>query len=275
MMRAWHLGRLAGIDVRIHWTFLLVPLWVYFSSLAAGSGIASAALSVLFVLTIFACVLCHEYGHALMARYFGIPTRDITLLPIGGVASLQRMPRRPGQELAIALAGPAVNVGIAAVIFAGIVFLNPASGAVALFATQLAIVNVALVVFNMLPAFPMDGGRVLRSLLAMWMPYASATRIAATIGQITAMGFGLLGLITGNWILVLVAGFIFLAARGEAMMASKAAPSHELPFEQDSSSEVKARLMNHRGSYVPPRRSQPIVIMPIRFYNRNRSQHSA
>ncbi|WP_372718864.1 site-2 protease family protein [Novipirellula sp.] len=271
MSGSWHLGRFANIDVRVHWTFLLVPLWIYFSSLAAGSGVAGATVSVLFVLSIFACVLFHEYGHALMARRFGIPTRDITILPIGGVASLARMPRRPAHELAIAVAGPAVNVVIAAAIFIGFAILDPAAGAVTSFLSRLAIVNVALVVFNMLPAFPMDGGRVLRSLLAMTMPYAAATRIAANVGQITAVGFGLLGLISGNLMLVFIAGFIFLAARGEAMLAtapvrddvaSAARSTDGFPAsrrDEESSDAVKARLLNHPGPNFPDVRSLPII----------------
>tara|TARA_R110002073_G_scaffold8027_22_gene44923 strand:+ start:11911 stop:12927 length:1017 start_codon:yes stop_codon:yes gene_type:complete len=270
MSGSWHLGRFANIDVRVHWTFLLVPLWIYFSSLAAGSGVAGATISVLFVLSIFACVLFHEYGHALMARRFGIPTRDITILPIGGVASLERMPRRPAHELAIAVAGPAVNVVIAAAIFLGFAILDPTAGAVTSFLSRLALVNVALVVFNMLPAFPMDGGRVLRSILAMTMPYASATRIAANVGQVTAVGFGLLGLISGNLMLVFIAGFIFLAARGEAMLATapvrydvaSEARSHVAPTssrDEGSSDAVKARLLNHPGPNFPDVRSLPII----------------
>ncbi|WP_442509489.1 site-2 protease family protein [Novipirellula sp. SH528] len=258
---SWHLGRFVGIDVRIHWTFLLVPLWIYFSSLAAGSGIAGATVSVLFVLSIFACVLFHEYGHALMARRFGIPTRDITLLPIGGVASLSRMPRRPAHELAIAVAGPAVNVVIAAAIFLGFLVFDPSAGAVSSFLSRLAIVNVALVVFNMLPAFPMDGGRVLRSLLAMVMPYAAATRIAANVGQITAVGFGLVGLISGNLMLVFIAGFIFLAARGEALMAANETRNDQVstPWNDGSSEAVKAKLLNRSGPKFPDVRSLPII----------------
>lgn len=107
MNGSWHIARLAGIDVRIHWTFMLLPVWIYFSSLASGIGVGAATVAVGFVFAIFGCVVLHELGHSLMARQFGISTRDITLLPIGGVASLQRIPRSPWQELAIAIAGPA------------------------------------------------------------------------------------------------------------------------------------------------------------------------
>ncbi|EMI55536.1 Peptidase M50 [Rhodopirellula sallentina SM41] len=282
------MGRFAGIDVRVHWTFMLLPLWVYFSNLASGSGALAATGSVLMVLCVFACVLLHEFGHALTARRFGIPTRDITLLPIGGVASLQRMPREPWKELAIAVAGPAVNVVIASVIFATLWLLSPLSGTVAAFLYQLAIINVALVVFNMLPAFPMDGGRVLRSILAMRLPYLRATVIAARVGQLTAATFGLLGLIGGNLLLVFVAGFIILAAQGESLRArmetagerptpeSQASNSWNSPFtppsdqassthpsytdsyaEHDSSQRVRDRLLREAAGQRSPSTPPP------------------
>ncbi|EMI45861.1 site-2 protease family protein [Rhodopirellula sp. SWK7] len=275
MNGSWHLGRFAGIDVRLHWTFLLLPLWIYFSSLASGSGALAATGSVLMILAVFACVLLHEFGHALTARRFGIPTRDITLLPIGGVASLERMPREPWKELAIAVAGPAVNVVIAASLFAALWIVNPVVGSVSSFVSQLAIINVALVVFNMLPAFPMDGGRVLRSLLAMRLPYLRATVIAARVGQCTAAGFGLLGLIGGNLLLVFVAGFIILAAQGESIrarmegLASKATPASRedftwdndliTPYPEDSSEIVKARLLREAAAQRAPSRSMPVI----------------
>ena len=216
MNNSWEFGSISGIKLRLHWTFLLLPIWVYLSSVIGGVGVVGAATSVLFVLAIFGCVLLHELGHAMAARQFGIGTRDITLLPIGGVAALERMPRIPLQELWIAVAGPLVNVVIASVIFLGLL-ISPVStsNVIGQFLGQLALVNVVLVVFNMIPAFPMDGGRVLRSVLAMFMEYASATHVAATVGQICAIGLGLTGLFTGNVILIFVAGFVFLAARAE------------------------------------------------------------
>lgn len=228
MNGSWHLGKLAGIDVRIHWSFLLLPLWVYFSSLLAGSGLAVAIASVIFVLAIFGCVVLHELGHALAARKYGIATEDITLLPIGGLARLERMPRNPYQELAIAVAGPAVNVVIAAALFVGLALAGSAvsTSAVLQFLTQLAWVNVGLVIFNLIPAFPMDGGRVLRSVLAMFLPYQNATQVAAGVGQIAAVGFGILGLFAGNPMLVLIAVFIFFAARGESSQANRALFRH-------------------------------------------------
>ncbi|HRX82778.1 MAG TPA: site-2 protease family protein [Pirellulaceae bacterium] len=217
----WKLGKLAGIGVYLHWSFWLLPAWIM---LSAGGGLAGAVGSVLFVFAIFGCVVLHELGHALMARHYGIGTRDITLYPIGGVASLMRMPRRPSQELAIALAGPAVNVVIAGVLFgvllvAGIgtqgVAFNVAGGS---FLINLLVVNIFLVLFNMLPAFPMDGGRVLRAFLAMRKPYLRATEIAVRVGQVVAVFLGVMGLFNGGTLLF-IAAFVFLAAQAELAMA--------------------------------------------------------
>ena len=248
MNNSWHLGRFADIDVRIHWTFLLLPAWIYFSKVAAGSGVVAATVAVLFVLAIFGCVVLHEYGHALTARRFGIGTRDITLLPIGGVASLNRMPRNPLQELAIAVAGPAVNVVIAAALFIALPMIATTSllpVAVIGFLSKLAWVNVALVVFNMLPAFPMDGGRVLRATLALVMPYAKATRIAVRVGRFAAVGLGVLGLFSGNLMLVVLAAFIFMAAGAELAMAnqvSREAPPTSKTTLLDASGQVIADI---------------------------------
>lgn len=222
-MMGWSisLGRVAGTEVRIHFTFFLLVAW--FGLAAALQGGAAAGLdAVAFILAVFCCVVLHEYGHILTARHFGIATRDITLLPIGGVASVERMPERPGQELLVALAGPAVNGLIAFVLIA--VFgldLDADLGAGSVddlkigFATRLALANVMLALFNLIPAFPMDGGRVLRALLSLRMGRADATRVAARIGHAIAFGLGFLGLF-GNPILVFIALFIFLAASQEA-----------------------------------------------------------
>ncbi len=224
-MKSWKLTEIAGIGVYVHWSFLILPLLIAGSALSSGSGIALAVEAVLFVLAIFGCVLLHELGHALMARQFGIGTHSITLLPIGGVASLDRMPERPLHELAVALAGPAVNVAIAAVL---VVVLLAAGTVGTMFSTtaishsfliRLMWANVALVLFNMLPAFPMDGGRVLRSLLASFMPHVRATNIAAAIGQVMAGLFAVVGILSQHWMLVFVAMFVFLAGRAEAQMA--------------------------------------------------------
>jgi stage IV sporulation protein FB len=214
------LGRIAGTEVRVHLTFFLLVAWFAFSAGSRG-GQAAAIDAVVFILAVFACVVAHEYGHVLMARRFGIGTRDITLLPIGGVASIERMPEKPREELLIALAGPAVNVVIALLLFT--VFgarLDPERAVAAVedqkidLVTRLAVANVMLVVFNMIPAFPMDGGRVLRALLSYRLDRARVTRIAASIGQAVAFGLGFLGLF-GNPLLLFVALFVFLAASHE------------------------------------------------------------
>lgn len=229
---AWNLGTISGIKVRLHWTFVLLPIWIYFSSMIGGQGTFAAVTSVVFVLAIFGCVLLHELGHALAARQFGIGTRDILLLPIGGVASLERMPRNPFQELWIAVAGPLVNVVIAVALFIGLNFsVIPISSFVAGFLLQLAIVNLALVVFNMIPAFPMDGGRVLRSILAMILEYEQATTIAAAIGKYCAIALALFGLFSGNFMLILLAGFVYFAGQSEKMQVVDRGRSHD-PADQ-------------------------------------------
>jgi len=229
----WKLGDFAGIGVYVHWSFWILPAWILMSGL--GGGLFAALASVGFVFAIFGCVVLHEFGHALMARQYHIGTRDITLYPIGGVASLERIPQRPSQELAIALAGPAVNVVIAAALFAvllvvgigtqGLIF-NLEGGS---FLTNLMLVNVMLVVFNMLPAFPMDGGRVLRAVLAWNMPYVRATEIAARVGQGVALLLGLVGLFTGGT-LIFVAMFVFLAAQAELAMVQRRPETSSHPF---------------------------------------------
>jgi Zn-dependent protease/CBS domain-containing protein len=225
MKGSWGIGRLSGISVRIHWTFLILPLLIGWSTWST-AGPAAAGIAVLFVLAIFGCVVLHELGHALAARRYGIGTEDITLLPIGGVARLQRMPRQPVQELVIALAGPAVNVVIAGTIVAAMwiqgVELFQIFGLEMLresFMTRLMWTNVVLVLFNLLPAFPMDGGRVLRSLLAMALPHVQATRIAVGVGRMMAILFAAVAIYTGSWMLVFIAGFVYLAGSGELAMS--------------------------------------------------------
>ncbi len=215
------LGRILGIDVYVHFTFLLLLGFIGLSHWMAGRSVAAAANGMIFFLALFACVLLHEYGHALMARRYGIPTKDITLLPIGGVARLERMPEKPSQELVVALAGPLVNVVIAGSLLVGLMLTGNWQPMSSLTTTsgnlveRLLVVNVFLVVFNLLPAFPMDGGRVLRSLLAMRIEHARATRIAAGIGQGMAVLFGFAGLF-GNPMLLLIALFVWIGAAQEA-----------------------------------------------------------
>ncbi|HEX7359399.1 MAG TPA: site-2 protease family protein [Bryobacteraceae bacterium] len=221
MRWSWKIAEVLGIRVYIHATFWLLILFVLYSSWSRGHTAAQTALGVIFILAIFGCVVLHEFGHALMARHYGIRTRDITLLPIGGLARLERMPDDPKQELLVALAGPAVNVVIAAALFLGSaavgarfewVDFNWLGGNLL---TGLMDVNIWLVLFNLIPAFPMDGGRVLRALLAIRMEYTRATRIAARTGQGIAFLFGLAGLF-GNPFLLFIALFVWLGAEQEA-----------------------------------------------------------
>lgn len=231
------IGRLLGIDVYLHVTFLLLlGVLGIMHGLAHGS-IAAVFSGVGFFLALFGCVLLHEYGHALAARRFGVATRDITLLPIGGVARLERMPEKPLQELWVAVAGPLVNVAIAAALALWLTLTGswqPLSGLTATggsFTERLLLVNVSLVLFNMLPAFPMDGGRVLRALLALQMEYARATRIAATTGQGIALVLGLVGFFT-NPLLVLVAVFVWMGAAQEAAATETKAAIGNLPVRE-------------------------------------------
>ncbi len=216
-------GRFGGTEVKIHITFLLFLVWIAFSAWSRG-GAAAALDSTLFIVLLFACVVLHEFGHIGAARRYGIKTPEVTLLPIGGVASLQRLPSDPGQELVVALAGPAVNlaIGLALIVAVGSVHPgelaqidNPQLSLVG----RLAIANLFLVVFNLIPAFPMDGGRVLHALLAMRVGAAQATEIAARIGQALAFGLGFLGLF-GNPLLLFIAIFVYIAAGGEAQMSA-------------------------------------------------------
>ncbi|HEY6865974.1 MAG TPA: site-2 protease family protein, partial [Candidatus Eisenbacteria bacterium] len=191
------IGTLFGIRVELHVTFLLLVAWVALDQGLLKGNLAAALSAVTLLLLVFGCVLLHELGHALTARRYGIVTQDIILLPIGGVARLQKMPDQPLQEIVVAVAGPAVNLVIAAVLYLILSALGrpvePFAFAGGLLAVLLSI-NLGMLLFNLIPAFPMDGGRVLRALLALRLPYPRATRIAAGVGQGIALLFGLIGL---------------------------------------------------------------------------------
>lgn len=219
------IGRIAGTAVRIHITFLLLLAWIGLSAWRTG-GSEAALGGLVFILLLFGCVLAHEFGHILMARRFGIATPEVTLLPIGGVAALERMPEKPREQLAVAVAGPAVNVAIAAVL---LLYLGASADSSQVaegmnrledssfnLVARLASANVFLVLFNLLPAFPMDGGRVLNALLAMRMDKRKAMRISARTGQMMAFLFGFAGLVWGNPMLVFIAIFVYVAAAAEA-----------------------------------------------------------
>ena len=241
MKWSWRLGRLFGIDVFVHATFLILLAWVGLSHYEREGSAHGALVGMAFILAVFGTVVLHELGHALTARRFGIKTKDITLLPIGGVARLERMPENPRQELLVALAGPAVNVAIAGVILlvlvaAGqpLVLADPSiSGSITgggPFLTKLLWVNVSLAVFNLLPAFPMDGGRVLRAVLALRGDYVRATRTAAGIGQGMALLLGLLGLLASP-LLIFIAFFVWIGAAGESQAVQTKAALAGLPVQ--------------------------------------------
>ena len=235
MRWSWRLGKIFGIDLFVHFTFLLLLGYVALTHYVARQSVMDAANGLLFILSLFGIVVLHELGHALAARRYGIKTRDITLLPIGGVARLERMPEDPKQELVVALAGPAVNVVLAIALFVG---LTLAHEMVAIgdtvrvggsFLNQLLWVNVSLALFNLIPAFPMDGGRVLRALLAMRFNYVRATQVAATIGQGVAMLFGFVGLVSQNPFLIFIALFVWMGAAQEASVAQMRSAMDGIP----------------------------------------------
>ena len=238
------IGRFSGIDVYMHFTFLLLIGWVALVHWRQGQSIASAAAGVVFILAVFLCVVLHEFGHALAARRYGIKTRDIILLPIGGVARLERLPTQPLQELWVALAGPAVNIAIAVGLF---IWLNISASFEPIqkltlttgpFLERIMAVNLFLVVFNMIPAFPMDGGRVLRALLATRQEYSRATQIAAGIGQGIAVFFGLVGLFY-NPMLLFIAFFVWIGAAQEAGMAQMQSAVGSIPVRQAMLTDFK------------------------------------
>src|ERR1019366_7957082 len=228
-----NIGKVAGTVVRVHLTFLLFLAWIFAASYAAG-GAATAWNSVAFVVLLFLCVLLHEFGHIFTARAFGVPAPFVTLLPIGGVAQLERIPEEPWEEFLIAIAGPLVSVVITIVLvaFAG-AQLSPSSATAVdnmqiPLVDRLAVVNLFLVLFNLIPAFPRDGGRVLRALLASRFGYVRATEIAAAIGQFVAFALGFIGLMV-NPILIFIAIFVYLAASSEAHMVALRAVSRGVP----------------------------------------------
>lgn len=221
MNGSWKVGQVAGIDLKIHFTFIFILFWVGFSALLSGGTFATMTINLLLILALFLCVVLHELGHALTAKQFGITTRDITLLPIGGVARLEKMPEDPKEEFLVAAAGPAVNVIIGGVLFAVLLltgfFMQPLNISIMMnnFWLQLLAANIILVLFNLIPAFPMDGGRVFRAFLASNMDYVKATRIAANVGRGLAVLMGIAGLFFNPW-LVLTAIFIWSGAGAEA-----------------------------------------------------------
>jgi Zn-dependent protease len=197
--------------------------WIAVTYAFGGAGLAGTALGVSLVVAVFATIVVHELGHALVARHYGIQTRDIMLLPIGGIASLEHMPENPRQELAVALVGPAINLAIAGVLWLGIALIGYSA-----FAMQLVWINVALAVFNLIPAFPMDGGRATRALLSMWLGRERATDVAAALGKVFAVAIGIFGLFY-NPLAVLIAAFVWFGASQERALVHLKSALHGVP----------------------------------------------
>jgi stage IV sporulation protein FB len=232
---AWsvHIGSIAGTAIRVHFTFLLFLAWIFISSYASG-GADAAVSALVFILLVFACVTAHEFGHIFTARAFGVPTPDVTLLPIGGVARLARIPEKPSEEFLVAIAGPLVNVAIAIVLYlvAGADLserhLATIDSSQVSMIDRLAAVNLFIALFNMIPAFPMDGGRVLRAVLSIKLGHVRATEIAAKIGQLVAFALGFIGLFW-NPLLIFIAIFVYLAAASESQLVTIRAMSRDVP----------------------------------------------
>jgi Zn-dependent protease/CBS domain-containing protein len=249
------IGRIAGTAVRIHITFLLFLVWIWAANYFTG-GADAAWTSLVFMVLLFLCVLAHEFGHVFTARAFGVQTPDVTLLPIGGVARLERIPEEPFQEFLIAIAGPLINVAIALVLMTlfsadlSTRHMAAMDNAQVSMIDRLASVNLFLALFNLIPAFPMDGGRILRSLLAIRLGFARATSVAATIGQLFAFALGFLGLF-GNPLLIFIAIFVYLAATSEAQLAQVRTLSRGVP--------VTSAMMTQFATLAPHERIEQAI----------------
>lgn len=244
MKGTFQIAKLFNIPVKVHWSFVLIIVWVIFSGYSEGLGSGGTFWLSLLMLGMFVCVVMHEYGHALTARRFGVNTKDIILLPIGGVARLDKLPEKPLEELLVAIAGPLVNIGIA-IVLSTYFFFEPLEGVrqtiqyeggatvARTFVPYLILLNVVLAVFNLIPAFPMDGGRVLRALLAMRMSRVKATRIASIVGQIFAVCFVIASIYPlKSPIFTLLGVFIFFIAYQENKSTKKEQSLHDLPLSE-------------------------------------------
>src|SRR5687767_13401948 len=222
---SFKIGRFSGIDVKVHWTFLLLLAFFAFLGYQTSGSLAGALTATAVIVALFICVLLHEFGHSLVAQRLGLGIHSITLLPLGGVSNLESLPEKPSDEVKITLAGPLVNVVLAPIFVAlGLLFgavprmptdLLMGIGSVGQFFVYLGYLNVVLAVFNLIPAFPLDGGRILRALLATRLGAVRATDISSAVGQLFAVAFFLIGLLGGNFLLALVAVFIFFGRSEE------------------------------------------------------------
>jgi Zn-dependent protease/CBS domain-containing protein len=272
-----YLGKISGIKILMHWTFLILILWIVFSNAKSGADINQIARSVGFILAVFTCVILHELGHALAAKRYNIKTLGITILPIGGLAQLESMPEKPKEELVVALAGPVVNVVISIILFpfvlltAGMADLNTLQTITAQnFLPSLMSINVWLALFNLIPAFPMDGGRILRALLGYKFNHARATEIAASIGQVLAIAIIFFGFFY-NAFLIFIGFFIFLSAKSEAAYSRSKfhlkgftvndVLMHQVPFINDSASikEAADKLLDSQSrDFLVVRDGEPV-----------------
>ena len=263
------LGKVKGTAVRVHWTFLLFLIWLGSAAYVAG-GANAAAGAISFILLLFLCVTLHEFGHILAARQFGVRTPEILLLPIGGVSKLERIPERPKEELIMAAAGPAVTFVIAAFLLlvlgelprAESVFKDTSPRGIT---AQLALANITLFVFNLLPAFPLDGGRILRAILSHFYGHLRGTQLAAAIGKVAAIVLGILALSMGHIILLLIAMFIFVAAGTEAGMEEirgmlARVPAHEVMITDFRSLPATARMADAEEDLIRTNQTEfPVV----------------
>ncbi|HET9661596.1 MAG TPA: site-2 protease family protein [Thermomicrobiales bacterium] len=230
-MKSLTIGRIQGIDIKLHPSFLLIALWVvYHWGFRQNYGIAGTVYGLVLVLAIFCLVLLHELGHSMMAHEYGLRVRDITLVPFGGIARIEQMPARPRAEAMISVAGPLVNLAIALLLLPLLLMVGLASGNSSLqdfaqfglgdvsltgFLFYLFLANLTLAIFNLLPAFPMDGGRILRAGVTPFIGRQGATTVAVAIGVTLGVLIGIMGLVSGQYLIVLVMAFVILAAFAE------------------------------------------------------------
>jgi len=237
------LGKIFGVEFRIHVTFLLLLFFIYVSGLSQ-KGPAYAIRAVLFILAVFACVLIHELGHSLIARRFGKEAKSITLLPIGGIATMEEMPEKPSQEIAMSIVGPFINLAIAGILYlfvgrwTGISAPNLYPDSTQAFFAGLIGVNIMLAIFNLIPAFPMDGGRVLRGIFAMKMDYGRATSMAVSIGQGVSMLFIFYGIFFNFW-LALIGLFLYMGAGSEKRHVMLRSVLHQVPASEAMATDFR------------------------------------